>query len=261
MRNLLGFIIGTTILAGLFWLLETLWPEKRHQPHWRPDSRSDLIFWVFTAYITPIFANITLFLAIILTASFMPRLDNKVVGSQPVWLQLIELLLLGELLGYWSHRLFHTIPRLWRFHAVHHSPKNLDWLASARLHPVNEVISKLIVVIPLYLLGFSGGILTGYLPFLTFYPIFLHANVSWSYGPFRYLIASPAYHRWHHAADLAALNKNYSGLFPFMDAIFGTLYFPKNRQPQQYGLYQEEMPVGFWRQLAYPFQSPKTTII
>jgi hypothetical protein len=37
-----------------------------------------------------------------------------------------------------------------------------------------------------------------------------------------------------------------------MDWIFGTLYLPKNKIPQTYGI-DEEMPRGYLRQLKYPF--------
>jgi len=35
--------------------------------------------------------------------------------------------------GYWGHRLSHTVPFLWRFHAVHHSIDEMDWLANTYL--------------------------------------------------------------------------------------------------------------------------------
>jgi len=38
--------------------------------------------------------------------------------------------------NYWGHRLTHQVPFLWRFHAVHHSIEQMDWVASGRLHPL-----------------------------------------------------------------------------------------------------------------------------
>ena len=40
--------------------------------------------------------------------------------------------------AYWGHRLSHTVPFLWRFHAVHHSIEQMDWLAAGRLHPLDR---------------------------------------------------------------------------------------------------------------------------
>jgi sterol desaturase/sphingolipid hydroxylase (fatty acid hydroxylase superfamily) len=107
------------------------------------------------------------------------------------------------------------------------------------------------------MLGFSNGVLAAYAPFLALYPIFIHANISWDFGPIGYIIASPRFHRWHHSSDKAALDKNFAGLFPAIDYIFGTAYYPKGVAPQKYGLDGEQMPVGVWQQLSYPFRKKK----
>jgi sterol desaturase/sphingolipid hydroxylase (fatty acid hydroxylase superfamily) len=75
------------------------------------------------------------------------------VRRQPLGLQIFEVLLLGDLVGYWVHRLFHG-RRRWRFHAVHHGSKDLDWLSAVRLHPVNDVVARVAQVIPVIVLGF-----------------------------------------------------------------------------------------------------------
>jgi sterol desaturase/sphingolipid hydroxylase (fatty acid hydroxylase superfamily) len=191
--------------------------------------------------------------AILLVARVLPHAGMPAISRQPAWLQGLEILFVGDLCGYWSHRLFHTHPALWRFHAVHHSPEQLDWLAAARVHPVDTIAGRLASMLPLYLLGFSGAGLAPYALLLAVYPIYLHANVSWGYGPLRYVISSPAFHRWHHSSEKAALDKNFSGLFPIIDLLFGTAYFPHHRSAR-YGLYRERMPRGVIAQLRYPFR-------
>ena len=148
----------------------------------------------------------------------------------------------------------HEIPLLWRLHKVHHSSERLDWLAAARFHPLESVWNKLITLLPLFLLGFSPRITVFFWPLIAIYPIFLHSNVRWTYGWLGYLVASPAFHRWHHAADREALNKNYGGPLPFFDFLFGTAHFPR-RKPASYGLANEDAPAGFFRQLIWPFQN------
>ena len=101
-------------------------------------------------------------------------------SSLPLAIQIPLLLLVGDLLAYWSHRLFHG-SWLWPFHAVHHSSTAVDWLSSMRLHPVNDIVTRLLQVVPLYWMGFSGAALAGFVPFLTFYTLVLHANVTWTY--------------------------------------------------------------------------------
>jgi sterol desaturase/sphingolipid hydroxylase (fatty acid hydroxylase superfamily) len=93
-----------------------------------------------------------------------------------------------------------------------------------------------------------------YVPFLTFYAIMLHANVSWTFGPLRNVFASPTFHRWHHTSEDLALNKNFAGLFPVFDRLFGTLYLPDDKRPTDFGAHNASMPEGFLGQMAYPFR-------
>lgn len=248
-RTLLPF----AVLMVLFWVLESLWPEDQAQPRWRKDSLTDLCYW-FLGYGVRFFGGIAALIAIVLTARLLPRTGPDLVADQPLWTQTLEILLLGDLIEYWMHRFFHTNRALWPFHAVHHSPEQLDWLAAARVHPLDTIISRMAVMLPLYFLGFSGKGMAPYALFLAVYPIYLHANLSWSYGPFRYLIAGPAFHRWHHSAERAALDKNFSGLFPFIDVLFGTAYFPARRSVR-YGLYRQTIPGGVLSQWLYPFRT------
>jgi sterol desaturase/sphingolipid hydroxylase (fatty acid hydroxylase superfamily) len=133
----------------------------------------------------------------------------------------------------------------------------VDWLSSVRLHPVNDAVARIVQVLPLYWLGFNGLVLAGIVPLLTFYALFVHANVSWTFGPLRYVLASPAFHRWHHTSEEEGLDKNFSGLFPFIDLAFGTFYLPPDRQPQRFGIVGDDVPDGLVGQLLYPFRSAR----
>ena len=66
-------------------------------------------------------------------------------------------------------------------------------------------------------LGFRADVLQGVIPFFSLYAILLHANVSWSFGPLRYVLASPRFHRWHHTIEAEARDKNFAGIFAFID--------------------------------------------
>jgi sterol desaturase/sphingolipid hydroxylase (fatty acid hydroxylase superfamily) len=54
--------------------------------------------------------------------------------------------------------------------------------------------------------------------------ILLHANLPWTFGPLRNALASPAFHRWHHTWEAEGMDRNFSGLFPWIDLLFGTFY-------------------------------------
>lgn len=164
------------------------------------------------------------------------------------------MMLASEFLLYWTHRSLHKIPSLWRVHAMHHSSMRMDWLASARVHPIEVLATRFLSVLPLFLCGFPPEIAALYSPWLGMYQIFVHGNFGWSYGLLKYVFVSPAFHRWRHAAEEEALDKNFSSLFSFYDYIFGTAYFPAAARPERYGLHEEQMPASLAGQLAYPFR-------
>ena len=72
-----------------------------------------------------------------------------------MWLQFLEIMLLADLVQYWVHRMFHQIPWLWKFHAVHHSAEVMDWMAGNRLHLVDLALTRSLIYIPSFILGFD----------------------------------------------------------------------------------------------------------
>ena len=260
-----SLVAALLVLSAVFWAIERWRPSIRGQRRTRGQTRVDIAYWFFTPIITRgvtrfavgvVFAFVALSQGV--TLQELQRLATTRqtwASSLPLIVQVPLLLLLADLLAYWSHRWFHG-ERLWRFHAIHHSSKTVDWLSSVRLHPVNDAVSRIVQVLPLYWMGFNGAALAAFVPFLTFYSLLLHANVSWSYGPLRYVIASPAFHRWHHTTEREGLDKNFANMFPFIDLAFGTFYMPAGRQPQEFGILGDEVPNGLLAQLAYPFRVP-----
>ena len=151
-------------------------------------------------------------------------------------------LVVNEIGGYWGHRWSHQIPFLWRFHAVHHSAEEIDWLVTAKAHPVDMFFTRLCATVPLYVLGLAQplGTKADYVPVIVtaismYWAYFIHANVNWRFGPLEWLISTPAFHHWHHTNDGAEfINKNFAATFPWIDKFFGTLYLPSS-WPSKYG--------------------------
>lgn len=258
-------VIALLIVAAGFAVVERFWPSIRGQKRFRRGWRTDIAWLVWQPTLGKVFSTIIVFVSIVAVgALFMSPIPAEElrglsprenwVSSQPLLFQLVGILLLGDFIGYWQHRAFHTIGTLWKFHSIHHSSTDLDWLSSVRVHPINDVASNVISALPILFLGFSPGAFAAYVPILTLYAIMLHANVSWSFGPLRKVIASPTYHRWHHTSEVQGLNKNFAGLFPWFDAMFGTLYLPDGLQPKQFGVAEERIPESFFGQMKYPFR-------
>jgi lathosterol oxidase len=161
--------------------------------------------------------------------------------------------LVADLAQYWSHRLMHIIPQLWRVHAVHHSSEAMDWLASSRLHIGEVIITRTCVLVPVFVLGFSQVVVLLYVVYIGLHAIFVHANVRFTFGPLRHLLVTPAYHHWHHSDDPTAANTNFAVHLPLIDRVFGTYHHPAE-WPATYGIAPERLPNGMLQQLFYPLQ-------
>ncbi len=263
MVQILGILIALASLSVLLCALERLFPSVRGQSLWRQDSNVDALYWLITPLVTRTILRIVALTCVVVTFAVF---DGQIVArlaegfgpvlSQPVWLLTIEVFLLGDLIGYWTHRWFHR-RRLWKFHAVHHSSTQLDWLSALRVHPVNDVASRLAPAMLLACLGFPLQALAGYVVLLTFYTILLHANLDWSYGPLRCVVASPVFHRWHHTTEEQGGSRNFAPLFPFVDLLFGTFYMPSRRRPERFGIGTARIPETFVGQLLFPFRGDK----
>jgi sterol desaturase/sphingolipid hydroxylase (fatty acid hydroxylase superfamily) len=154
---------------------------------------------------------------------------------------------------YWIHRAFHR-QGLWRYHAVHHSSEHLDWISAARFHPINIFLGSVATHVVLLLAGISPNVLVFLGPFTIAHSAFVHANLNWTLGPFKYVIAGPVFHRWHHTEAARGGEKNFASTFPVLDLIFGTFYMPKNAMPDRYGIADTSFPPTFGEQMLYPFK-------
>jgi sterol desaturase/sphingolipid hydroxylase (fatty acid hydroxylase superfamily) len=256
-RTALLFVILTTA----FGILERYFPSVRNQPKWRKGVWLDTFYWFFTPMVIQVLditVAILIFLPVYLLLGRSLAVPDILEGygslaKLPLWEQGIIAIIMGDFVGYWTHRMNHT-RHFWDYHAIHHSAETMDWLTAVRLHPVNDIIAKVAQASPILLLGLSPLAVEAYVPLLSAYVAFIHANIRWNYGPFRYFLASPAFHRWHHTKEEEGQGKNFAGLFPIFDLMFGTFYAPLRKQPQNFGLQGERIPENFVAQMIYPFR-------
>jgi len=257
------------VAIGYFWLITLAWVAGlaaafgiigRLMPcnpgmYWWKNVRAagtDFIYWFLVPLILDLCRKAMLIVGLVILfggrePAFLP------VKSLPLWQQCLAVLLIQDVLLYWMHRLFHT--RLaWSFHAIHHSPKVLDWMSTLRFHPLNNLLTFGLADVAVVLLGFAPLAIFVLAPFNIVYSAMVHANLSWTFGPFRYLFASPVYHRWHHTTEEQGLDKNFASTFPFLDLMFGTFYLPPGRLPEEFGNGEPDFPEGFWGQFIHPFR-------
>ncbi len=245
------FVLDLLVLALLFVPLERALALVREQRILRPGWRTDLAHFLASHLLVQVLALATLAPAAVLFGGLVSAELQGAVAAQPVVLQVIEAIAVADLFQYAVHRAFHALPLLWRFHAVHHSSTAMDWLAGSRLHLVDVVATRATSFVPLFVLGFARPALVAYLVFVAFQAVFLHANVRVRFGWLRWILATPEFHHWHHAAEPEAGDRNFAVHLPIIDWIFGTAWLP-DRWPARYGIAGDPVPDGWWRQLVWP---------
>ncbi len=248
-----NIVFGLAILAVIFIPLERLFalhPRRVLRLGWR----TDLVHFLVNGAALKIGLVVSVVVVGSVLRAFVPAPLRLGIAASPTWVQVVAGFAITTVGGYAGHRAAHEVPLLWRFHRVHHSIRDMDWLAANHLHPLDETFSRSAAVLPLYALGFGRVSLSAFVILITVQAIFIHANVRMDFGPVRWLIATPQFHHWHHAREPQAYNTNYAGEFPLLDALFGTLYLPADRWPAQYGIDESE-PAGYLRQLAWPLRT------
>jgi sterol desaturase/sphingolipid hydroxylase (fatty acid hydroxylase superfamily) len=245
----------TTILITclIFVPLERLFALHPNQKIFRRGWHTDVIYLLLNGALIKLGLLGVIFAVVFLAAKVVPAPFRELVGSQPYWLQLAEVIILSDIGFYWTHRMFHAVPWLWRFHAIHHSIEELDWLAASRVHPVDQIVTKGVSIIPVVALGFSDVVIGLYALLYQWQSVLIHANVRIGFGPMRWLLASPEFHHWHHSADLEARDRNFAGQLSFLDALFGSLHMPRGKMPTSYGV-DQPIPAHYFPQLFYPFK-------
>jgi len=229
------------VLAAIFIPLEKLWGLHR-QKVFRKALGADLVYY-FSANLLP---RLVLVLPMSMAAAALHRVTPSAfydwTAGLPAAIRIGLALIAGEIGAYWAHRWSHRIPLLWRFHAVHHSAEELDWLVNSRAHPVDILFTRLCTMIPMYALGLAQPLARNVdlVPVLvtivgTLWGFFIHANVNWRFGWLEWIVSTPAFHHWHHTNDSPeVLDRNYASLLPWIDKCFGTFYLPP-RYPERYG--------------------------
>jgi sterol desaturase/sphingolipid hydroxylase (fatty acid hydroxylase superfamily) len=265
LEDLVAAQLPTLVAFGaiaLFALVELGFPRMQVRPRWREHVPPILSFAALT-----IATTLVLQFAVggHLIAALAPfRLFN--LGRLPLSDGVIFVLsfLVVDLLNYVFHRLSHSVPALWRLHAIHHSDENVTALTGQLHHPLEVVASYVFLLVLYVVLGMPviAAIIYGLV-----YAVenaFAHADIAmprrldrW----LRWIIVTPDLHRTHHSSDMREGNSNFGQVFTFWDRLFGTyLDRPALPEPQlRMGLPEASRPQRFKSAtlLVYPFQRRK----
>jgi len=165
-----------------------------------------------------------------------------------------------DLVTYFTHRLSHKIPIVWRLHRVHHSDTTMDSTTYFRGHPL-ELTFAAMNIFAAAIFGLDVTILTIYFLILLPFAIAEHSNFqspSWIDTTFGKIFTTPNMHKIHHHQNQEYTDSNFADIFILWDRLFGTFkYTPVKQIP--YGLqeFDDNKKQTFWYLLKSPFLNIK----
>jgi sterol desaturase/sphingolipid hydroxylase (fatty acid hydroxylase superfamily) len=251
----LDFFILNVVFGGILFIpLERLFPKRAEQHIFRTEWREDLLYYFISSMFVQIFAFTTFAPSNFLLDHLKIEGLRTWVSALPLLVQVLAIMVITDFVQYWLHRAFHRVPFLWGFHAVHHSAKEMDWIAGARMHFFEIIILRAATATPAFTLGFGQEALQIYLLIVYVLSTFVHANLNWKLNWMERFMVTPRFHHWHHGIEKEAIDVNFAIHFPLYDKVFGTYHMPENRWPSGYGVGGHPVPNGYWKQFLYPFK-------
>lgn len=258
--DVLRLCVWLILLLIVFVPLERIWALRR-LPVFRKAFGVDLIYYFLSGFAPRLLLTLPLTLLAATLHRLVPTGFYESMAAVPLWLRIPAALVVGEIGSYWGHRWSHEIAFLWRFHAIHHSAEDIDWLVNTRAHPVDLCFVRFCALVPMYVLGLAQPTKNQFdlAPLIvtlvgTAWGFFIHSNLVWRLGWLEWMISSPAFHHWHHTNDGPdQINKNYAAMLPWVDKLFGTFHLPARQWPVKYGI-DGEMPSSLPEQLIRPLR-------
>jgi len=259
--EILRLSVWLVLLAAVFVPLERIWglhPLKL----FRKAFGVDLAYYFLSGFVPRLLLPLPLTVLAAALHRMVPAEFYYSMAGISIWLRIPAALVVGDAGAYWGHRWSHEIPLLWRFHAIHHSAEEIDWLVNTRAHPVDLFFVRFCGLVPMYALGLAQptGNQFDLAPIVvtlvgTAWGFFIHSNLTWRFGWLETLVSSPAFHHWHHTNDGPdRINKNYAAMLPWVDKAFGTFYLPPGQWPVKYGI-DAKVPSSLHEQLVRPLLS------
>jgi ornithine lipid hydroxylase len=243
---------GVVIITLLEWVL----PYRKEWAPNKEEARTDIIFMLLIQILLPKLLAIVTVMTISNYAGMQHLPFQQWWPHQiPVWCQMLLMMFIADLPRYWLHRAAHEWTSLWRFHAVHHSVKKLNWINVGRFHPIDKSLQFVCDTLPFILLGLSKEVLALYFVVYSIKGFFQHSNVDVKLGWLNYIISGPELHRWHHSKVIKESNTNYGNNVIVWDILFGTFFLPKKATVKNLGLLKKDYPTTFISQMKEPFKS------
>jgi sterol desaturase/sphingolipid hydroxylase (fatty acid hydroxylase superfamily) len=164
---------------------------------------------------------------------------------------------LGDLVYYWCHRLQHRF--FWRFHAVHHSVREMSGL-TAYHHVSEQLFQFALYSAPLSLLIDSPYAVPVFGSLLALQGNYLHSPIRLNFGPLGRYFVDNRFHRIHHSLQPEHYDKNFGLFTTLWDVVFGTAYFPAKDEWPLTGVADVPEPATMVEFLTSPFTRRKPAV-
>ena len=243
-------VLNLVLLSLVFVPLERLFPRNPEQGTFRAGWTTDGLYFIVSHVLVELLTFFTLLPATVVAQTWQLSALGAQVKNLPFVVQVLAIMVVADLTQYWVHRFFHR-SRLWPFHAIHHSSRAMDWLAGSRLHVVDVILTRGLILVPLFLLGFAREALYVWLAIVAAQATFIHVNMRFRFRWIEQILVTPRFHHWHHA--VRPIDRNFAVHFPWIDRLFGTFHLPADgKWPDEVGIHGDPVPEEFLAQMVWP---------
>jgi sterol desaturase/sphingolipid hydroxylase (fatty acid hydroxylase superfamily) len=126
--------------------------------------------------------------------------------------------------AYWTHRVMHSVPALWRIHRIHHADGEVDVSTSLRNHPLELLVTLPVSIALIVTIAAPPSVVLVSQAIMFGASMWQHADldVPWAERLLGNWLITPATHRLHHSPDRATHDGNYGDLITLWDRLFRT---------------------------------------
>lgn len=217
----IGAIIVLTLVAALLFGRRDLVSGRA-----LANSGVSLAFFLANFLLVPLMVLLKMSLVALYAAIDLPQLAPAVWAGLPFALVVLVAWIADEVWLYWVHRWLHSRWG-WPIHAIHHSDSHVNGLTLWRVHILEVVVMRVFAIAMVSWLGLPPEAVGASAGLAIVHGAYVHAPLDWEHGPFRMLLASPRFHRWHHYDAAPAYTTNLANALPLLDRIFGTYCAPR----------------------------------
>lgn len=213
-----AFILVFIVLAALTGARKTVLSRAAIS-----NTLSSVAILMLNLFMSPIVFALAGFAAGLYEKLNIPSVPSSFWAAQPWIITALAGIITKDFADYWNHRFMHT--KLgWPIHVVHHSDTHVNGFTTFRIHALEVILMKVSYIGLLSWIGIPAEMIVMAFIFSSLHNAYVHLELDIDHGPFNWLLASPNFHRWHHADVPEAYGKNLANMIPFYDWLFGTYY-------------------------------------